>query len=168
MPTTAIKVLIAAVAMILLGCDATALEGPSTATITVKSEDGVAQNFDGPALAKLPQHTVTAEAHAKKVTCDGPNVIDVLAKVGAPQGEALRGKALTLYARVSASDGYRAVYSLAELDPAMHENVPILTSHCDGAALDAKDGPFRIIFPGEKRPARWVRQVTAIDLVRAP
>jgi len=34
--------------------------------------------------------------------------------------------------------------------------------------LAAKDGPFRVVAPGEKRPARWIRQVTAIDLLRAP
>ena len=139
-----------------------------TASITVQSEDNKPTTFDAAALAKLPQHTVTAEAHGKKVTCDGVNLSDVVAKAGAPQGEALRGKALTMYVRVSGSDGYRVVYSLAELDPAMHDNVPILTARCDGAALDAKDGPFRIVYPGEKRPARWIRQVTSIDLLRAP
>ena len=140
----------------------------STAIVTVQSEDGKPATFDITALSKLPQHTVTAEAHGKKVTCDGVNISDLLAKVDAPQGEALRGKALTMYVRVSAGDGYRVVYSLAELDPTMHDNVPILTAHCDGATLDAKDGPFRIVNPGEKRPARWIRQVTSIDLLRAP
>ena len=137
-------------------------------SFTVQSEDGKPTTFDISALSQLPQHTVTAEAHGKKVTCDGVTLSDLVAKVGAPQGEALRGKALTIYVRVSASDGYRVVYSLAELDPAMRDNVPILTAHCDGAALDAKDGPFRIVYPGEKRPARWIRQVTSIDLLRAP
>lgn len=140
----------------------------ATASVAVRGENGNVQTFDAKSLSQLPQHTVSAEAHGKKITCDGPNLIDMLAKVDVPQGEAIRGKALSLYVRVSAADGYRAVYSLAELDPAMREAVPILTSHCDGAPLDAKDGPFRIIVPGEKRPARWVRQVTAIDLLRAP
>ncbi|HEX3896386.1 MAG TPA: molybdopterin-dependent oxidoreductase [Rudaea sp.] len=144
--------------------------GASTprASITVQSEDNKPTVIDIAALSKLPQHTVTAEAHGKKTTCDGVNLSDLVAKAGAPQGETLRGKALTIYVRVSASDGYRVVYSLAELDPAMHDDVPILTAHCDGAALDAKDGPFRIVYPGEKRPARWIRQVTSIDLLRAP
>ncbi len=73
-----------------------------------------------------------------------------------------------MYARVSAADGYRVVFALAELDPASRNDVPIVAASCDGNALDAKDGPFRLIVPGEKRPARWVRQVTAIDLLRAP
>lgn len=170
MPTFVFRTVLSlsAVAASMLSCGAVALDKPALATVAVRGEDGASQKFDAQTLAQLPQHTVTAQAHGKNVTCDGVNVSDVLAKVGAPQGEALRGRALTLYVRVSAADGYRVVYSLAELDPAMHDNVPILTSHCDGAALDAKDGPFRIISPGEKRPARWIRQVTAIDLLRAP
>ena len=68
----------------------------------------------------------------------------------------------------SAADGYRAVFALAELDPGFRGDVPIITASCDGKALDAKDGPLRLVVPGEKRPARWVRQVTAIDVLRAP
>ncbi len=34
--------------------------------------------------------------------------------------------------------------------------------------LDAKTGPFRIVVAGEKHEARWVRQVTEIDVENAP
>ncbi len=141
---------------------------PANTAVTVKGEDGKTESFDAAALGKLPQHEVRAEAHGKTVTCRGPTLSDVLAKVGAPQGEALRGKALGLYVKVSARDDYRVVYALAELDTASHADVPILTTHCDGADLDDKEGPFRVIYPGEKRPARWVRQVSSIELLRAP
>ena len=141
---------------------------PANTAVRVTGEDGKSQSFDAAALAKLSQHEIHAQAHGKNVTCDGPNLSDVVAAVGAPLGEAARGKALSLYVKVSGRDDYRAVYSLAELDPAMHDEVPILTTHCDGAALDDNDGPFRIVYPGEKRPARWVRQVVGIDVMRAP
>jgi len=127
-------------------------------SIAVRKDDGAPQTFDAPALAALPQHTLRAEAHGKTVECSGPYLIDVLDKVGAPHGEALRGKQLDYVARVRAADDYRVVFSLAELDPAMHDAVPIVTASCNGAPLDAKDGPFRVIVPGEKRPARWIRQ----------
>ncbi len=136
--------------------------------ISVGVENGKAQSFDFAALDKLPQHQVHAEAHGNVVDCSGPNLIDVLAQAGVANGEALRGKNLALFARVHAADGYRAVFVLAELDPGFRDNVPILTHQCDGKALGAKDGPLRLIVPGEKRPARWVRQVTAIDVLRAP
>lgn len=141
---------------------------PPNTAVTVKGEDGKIESFDAAALDKLPQKEVHAEAHGKSVTCIGPTLSDVLAKVGAPQGETLRGKALGLYAKVTGRDDYRVVYSLAELDTASHDDVPILTTQCDGKALDDKEGPFRVIYPGEKRPARWIRQVNSIQLLRAP
>jgi hypothetical protein len=137
-------------------------------SIAVAGEDGKIVRFDRAALARLPQHSVHAEAHGKSVECAGVNLIDVLGAVGVASGEALRGKNLALYVRISAADGYRAVFALAELDPGFRNDVPIVTASCDGKALEAKDGPFRLVVPGEKRPARWVRQVTAIDLLRAP
>ena len=141
---------------------------PMAASLTVTGEDGKARRFDQGELAKLPQHAVHAEAHGKAVECSGPNLIDVVGTVGAASGEALRGRNLALYVRISAADGYRAVFALAELDPGFRSDVPIITAMCDGKPLEAKDGPFRLVVPGEKRPARWVRQVTAIDLLRAP
>lgn len=44
----------------------------------------------------------------------------------------------------------------------------ILADTRDGKPLDAKEGPFRIIAADEKRPGRWVRNVNAIDIMRAP
>jgi len=151
-----------------IAADSATASAATRTAIVVSGEDGKTQRFDLAALAQLPQHTVHAEAHGKNVECSGPNLIDVLGTVGAASGEALRGKSLALYARISAADGYRAVFALAELDPAFRTDVAIVTASCDGHALDAKDGPFRLVVPGEKRPARWVRQVTAIDLLRSP
>ena len=138
-------------------------------SIAVAGEGGKTISLDFTALDKLPQRRVQAEAHGHKADCSGANLIDVLAQVGAPSGEKLRGKDLSLYVRVRAADGYQVVYALAELDPLFRgDEVPVLTHQCEGKPLDAKDGPFRIVAPGEKRPARWIRQVTAIDLLRTP
>jgi len=139
------------------------------ARVAVTGEDGKTLSLDFAALDKLPQQRVQAEAHGHPVDCGGARLVDVLAQAGAPSGEKLRGKNLALYVRLRAADGYQVVYALAELDPQFRgEDVPVLTHRCEGKPLDAKDGPFRIVAPGEKRPARWIRQVTAIDLLRAP
>ena len=137
-------------------------------SITLSVDGAHAQRIDIAALAALPQQTVHAKAHDKEVECTGPNLIDVLEKAGAPHGEKLRGKNLEYVVRVSAADGYRVAFALAETDPAMRNDVPILTARCNGAALDDKEGPFRVIVPGEKRPARWIRQVTAIEVLKLP
>ena len=66
---------------------------------------------------------------------------------------------------VEAADGYKAVFALAELDPAFAVRDIILADKRDGKPLGAKEGPFRIVAPGDKRGARWVRQVTALRLI---
>jgi len=42
----------------------------------------------------------------------------------------------------------------------------IVADTLDGAALAAKEGPFKIVAPHEKRPARWVRMLKSITVVR--
>jgi hypothetical protein len=66
---------------------------------------------------------------------------------------------------VEAADGYRVVFALAEIDPAFATREIILADKRDGKALDAKEGPLRIVAPGDKRPARWVRQVVTLRLI---
>ena len=55
-------------------------------------------------------------------------------------------------------------FALAEVDPAFAVRDIIVADKRDGKLLDAKEGPLRIVAPGDKRPARWVRQVTALRL----
>lgn len=41
----------------------------------------------------------------------------------------------------------------------------VLADKRDSKLLDAKGGPVRIVVPGDKRAARWVRQVTVLKLI---
>jgi DMSO/TMAO reductase YedYZ molybdopterin-dependent catalytic subunit len=138
------------------------------AVVTIGGEVSTPLHLDAAALAKKPRISVEASDHGKPGTWEGVRLIDLLHDAGLPTGEALRGKALALYVRISAADGYRAVYALAELDPGFRDAPVILADRHDGKPLDAKEGPLRIVAVGEKRPARWVRQVVAIDVLRAP
>jgi DMSO/TMAO reductase YedYZ molybdopterin-dependent catalytic subunit len=121
-------------------------------------------------LAKLPHVHVNvhASAHGVDGEWDGVPLIDILRAAGAPTGESLRGRALALYVRVRAADDYRVVFALGEIDPSTGGAIAILADRHDGKPLGADEGPLRMILPGDKRPARWVRQVAAIDLLRAP
>jgi hypothetical protein len=80
-------------------------------------------------------------------------------------GDAMRGPRMTEAVLVEAADGYKVVFALAEFDPAFATREIILADKRDGKALDAKEGPFRIVAPGDKRPARWIRQVTTLRLI---
>ena len=66
---------------------------------------------------------------------------------------------------VEAIDGYKVVFALAEVDPAFATREILLADKRDGKPLDAKEGPLRIVAPGDKRVARWVRQVTTLRIV---
>ena len=63
-----------------------------------------------------------------------------------------------------ASDGYAVVHSLAEVDPAMTDNQIMVADSMNGKALALKQGPFRVVVPGDKRPARWVRMVSGFEV----
>jgi hypothetical protein len=83
-------------------------------------------------------------------------------------GERMRGKALANYLVVEASDGYRAVFALPELDPGFTDRIILLADQKDKKPLDEKHGPLQVIVPGEKKHARWVRQVIALKVKLAP
>ncbi|MGH8173307.1 MAG: molybdopterin-dependent oxidoreductase [Rhodanobacteraceae bacterium] len=119
-------------------------------------------------LARLPHVQVHAKLHDVEADWDGVPLVELLRAAGAPLGDKLRGPNLALYVRIVAADKYVAVYSLAELDSGIGGAQVILADRRDGKPLDAEEGPLRIIAPGDKRPARSVRQVRSIDVLRAP
>jgi hypothetical protein len=55
--------------------------------------------------------------------------------------------------------------ALAEANSSFTDKLILLADRKDGGALTPGDGPFQLIVPDEKRPARWVRQVTRISVV---
>ena len=92
----------------------------------------------------------------------------MLKLAGSAQGEHLRGAAMATYVLVEAADGYRVVFSLAELDPGIQDSNVLVADKVDGHALDSKVGPLRLVAPLDKRPARWVRMVQSIRVITAP
>ena len=120
-------------------------------------------------LAKMPRLAIDVyNPHSGEAEhYEGVRLSDLLSKAGAPLGEKLRGKALATYVLARAADGYSVVYSLAELDPAMNGNTIILADTLNGKPLDPKEGPFKVVVPGEKRAARWARMVVGIEVLNA-
>ena len=121
-------------------------------------------------LKKMPRKTISLmNPHEKKQeTYEGVPVEEILKRAGVPQGEQMRGSAMASYVLAEAKDGYRVVFSTAELDPGMVDSEVIVADTMDGAPLGAKQGPFKLVAPHEKRPARWVRMLTALTVVRLP
>lgn len=124
-----------------------------------------AVTLDAKTLAGMPHEEVTASAHEEPASqWRGVKLEDVLAKAGVSLDKPLRGKALASFVRVTAADHYQVVFGLADLDATLGHTRVLLVDTRDGKALD-KDGPFRLLVPGDQRPARWVRNVTTIEVV---
>jgi DMSO/TMAO reductase YedYZ molybdopterin-dependent catalytic subunit len=119
-------------------------------------------------LRALPhKHLTVTDEKGERVTYDGVPVSNLLQRAGAPLGKQLKGSNMRLYVVAEASDGYRVVFALPEFDPGFTDRVIILADHRDGKPITSPVGPFRLIVDGEKRHARWVREVTTLDLQEA-
>jgi hypothetical protein len=120
-------------------------------------------------LKSMPRTTVAVHNEHSKAdeTYAGVRLADVLGKLGAPLGHDLRGVALSGYIVATGSDGYVAVIALAEADPTFHSGEVIVADTMNGAPLDPKSGPFKLVVTEDKRPARWVRNLVSIELKSA-
>lgn len=119
-------------------------------------------------LQALPRTTVEAREGDRTARYEGVLAGELLKRAGAPVGEALRGEALASYVVASAVDGYRAVFSLAELDPALTSNDVLVADTVDGRPLFAYQGPWRLVAPKDARGARSVRMLHRLEVVRLP
>jgi hypothetical protein len=117
-------------------------------------------------LASLPHKTLTVyNEHAKKnETYTGVALIDLLTRLGVP--EKPHGKEFRLYLEAEGADGYVVVYSVAEVTPDVHDATVIVADTLDGKPI-GDDGPLKLVATGEKRPARWVRNLTAVRVLSA-
>jgi DMSO/TMAO reductase YedYZ molybdopterin-dependent catalytic subunit len=141
---------------------------PAKASLRISGEVERQLTLGAEDLAKLPRRSVRAKDHSgKESEFEGVPLVEALKQAGVKFGEGLRGKNLELYLVVEAADGYRAVFALPELDPAYTDQIILLADKRDGRAMDAKEGPLRVVVPDEKRHARWVRQVTGLVVKRA-
>jgi DMSO/TMAO reductase YedYZ molybdopterin-dependent catalytic subunit len=120
-------------------------------------------------LKNMPRKKLSVvNPHDKKTeNYEGVLLEELLRKAGVPQGENLRGSSMATYVLAEAADGYRVVFSLAELDSGILDSDVIVADTMDGAPLGANQGPFRLVAPHEKRPARWVRMLKSITVARA-
>jgi len=119
-------------------------------------------------IATLPRAKVTISDHGTNATFEGTPLAKVLALVGAPSGEKLRGGELAKCVLIEGADGYRVVFALPELDATFADRAILLADTRDGKPLSEAEGPLRIIVEGEKKQARCVRQVSRIRIGSVP
>jgi DMSO/TMAO reductase YedYZ molybdopterin-dependent catalytic subunit len=149
------------VTFLALICVHSALAAP-TLLVTYQDKKLSLESAD---LGKLPATEVDALDHQAKHHYSGVLVRDILGLVGAPSGDALRGKALSLMVRITGNDNYSVVFALPEFDPGFSDRSIILAGKQDGQPLPDNAAPFRVVIPGDTHPARWVRQVKSIEVI---
>jgi DMSO/TMAO reductase YedYZ molybdopterin-dependent catalytic subunit len=121
-------------------------------------------------LRHMPRKTLTVmnSHNGKQETYEGVPLAELWKRAGLPQGEALRGAAMATYVIAEGSDGYRALFSAAELDSSFQDSDVIVADTMDGVPLGPREGPLKLIAPHDKRPGRWVRMLRSLSVGKAP
>ena len=134
-------------------------------SLQIVRADGTSTTLTAAQIAGASHVTVNVKDHDTPAQFEGVPLSAVLALAGVKAGGPMRGPQLSEALLVEAADGYKVVFALAEVDPDFATREILLADKSDGKPLDAKQGPFRIIAPGDKRPARWARMVTTLRIV---
>lgn len=138
---------------------------PST-LLKIQGLDGNSITLTPEEFAALPHKTVSVfNSHSKtNEKYSGVPLTDLLAKVGVPVGEQVKGKLFLTGVVAEGTDHYEVLYALAEVDPSVHAGDVIVADAIDDHKLE-NDGAFKMVSTEEKRPARWVRNLTSITVI---
>lgn len=118
-------------------------------------------------LSALPRETVDADSHGHALTCEGVALVALLRHAGAMPGTGLQRAQFANIVEADARDGYRVAFSLGELDPATGGRRVYVVDRCNGAPLDDRTGPLRLLVPEDAGPERWLRQLRSITVSAA-
>ena len=136
-------------------------------TLKVTGDVRTPLNLSPDELKTMPRAKVEVkDEDGRVVSYEGVLVGEILKRAGAALGGELRGNAVATYVVASATDGYQVVFSLAELDPAFTGSQIIVADTIDGKPLFAYQGPLRIVASKDNRPARSIRMLERLDVVR--
>jgi hypothetical protein len=143
------------------------MESPSAPSGPLKiAYAGKSAEWTPATLADLPHTTISLYNEHAKVTqaYTGVPLAVLLSRLGVPDKP--RGKDFRLYLVAEGADGYGVVYSIGEVTPDVHDGTTLVADAVDGKPL-AGNGPFQLVTTGEKRPARWVRNLVSIRVLTA-
>ena len=139
---------------------------PSTALVVTAA--GKTASFSLADLQGMAQKTVKVHnAHRDaEETYVGVLLTEVLAKAGA--GDAGVGKPLLRsYVKAEGTDRYWVLYSGIEIEGVSHVGDVIVATSLDGKGL-GENGPFMLVSTEDKKPQRWVRNLSGVTLVAVP
>jgi DMSO/TMAO reductase YedYZ molybdopterin-dependent catalytic subunit len=144
--------------------------GPSEA-FTLDGAVANAARFDEKELQALPSQTLTVTYTSGGVpvtdTYTGVPLWDLLTDAGVPTDPAVKNDILGFYVVATGSDGYRAVFSMGELDPRFGGE-PVLVAYDDALGQlgpGGSDGFARMVVPGDTAGGRYVSNLVRLEVV---
>ncbi|MGD0444039.1 MAG: molybdopterin-dependent oxidoreductase [Edaphobacter sp.] len=140
---------------------------PVSASLTL-TIDGKATTLSVAELQAMPQKTVNVHNEHTKADESYTGVLlgDLLAKYGFPVSQATHRKMLRSYLVAEGTDKYWVLYSVTEVEGSEHDANVIVATAMNGKPL-GEDGQLKLIDSGDKKPQRWVRNLTAITVKSA-
>jgi len=129
--------------------------------------DGTTSELTLSAIAALPSREISVTSEKGEAATYGcaklSDALDVALATSRPD---LKGKDMLDGVIASATDGAEVLFTLAELDPAFGNAEVFLCNQKNHQGLSGNEAPLRIVVPGDKRHARWLRQVMKLRLVQ--
>ncbi len=140
---------------------------PASTNLTL-TIDGKATTLSIAELQAMLQTTVTVHNEHTKAdeTYTGVLLGAVLAKYGFPVDKTTHQKMLRSYLVAEGTDKYWVLYSVTEVKGTEHEGNVIVATSMNGKPL-GKDGQLKLVDSGDKKPQRWVKNLTAITVKSA-
>jgi hypothetical protein len=139
---------------------------PSTSLVL--TVDGKATTLSVADLAAMPQKTVTVHNEHTKTdeTYTGVLLGDLLAKYGFPVDMTTHRRMLRSYLLAEGMDKYWVLYSVTEIEGSEHNGIVMVATSLGGKPL-GEDGQFKLVDSEDKKPQRWVRNLSAITVKSA-
>ena len=166
--------------LVLLGCQAEPARAPQSGaqpgaqSVAVRGDLPRTGSLDRAALERLAQTEVTQEHDGVAHRYRGVLLDAVLRDFGFSEGSSQREvpaaqkrSGWRKVVVVTGADGYQAAFSCAELSSEMGCTSALLAYAVDDHALPDAEGPFRLVVTTDRKGARSVRNLIALEVVDA-
>jgi hypothetical protein len=139
---------------------------PQMPASTQFSLDGLVMtpaSYDRAALASFPQSTLTVGG----ATYTGVSLWTLLSKASIITHPEIKNDVLREAVVATASDGYKVIISLGEIDPDFGNQPCLIATQQNGADF-ASGGFARLVFPNDVKKGRWVVHLTSLKIAEIP
>src|SRR3984957_9369015 len=128
--------------------------------------------YNLPTTTPVSTESVTYQAAGVPVSDSytGTTLWNLLADAGGVTTTTAKNDILSKYVVATGSDGYKAIFSLGEIDP-MFGNQPVVIAYADTAGQlgpNGSDGLAHVVVPGDIAGGRYVSDLVSLQVVSLP